>query len=106
MDIILQKKENIEKEAQLNQVNYMYKIQEILFDAHQNSERMKEALNLVAERLIAKEAFFIVIEKGKTTEIYTSENQNMLSADYEELISYMQTDEEKEKVMCAIISNY
>lgn len=64
-------KENIAKEAQLNQVSYMFEIQKALFDVHRKPEHMEKALEIIGKKLRAEMAFFITTEKEKIGGCYT-----------------------------------
>lgn len=56
------RKEAIEKNAQLTQVNYMFDIQKTLFDVYQNPEHMQLTLEKIKHKLQAENAFFIILE--------------------------------------------
>lgn len=75
-------KKNAEKEAELNQVNYMFEIQKALFDVHRKPEHMKAALAKIAERLQADMAFFIVTEKERIGDFYIWYKQGVKPLDY------------------------
>lgn len=58
-------KKTLEKEMQLEQVNYMFDVQKILFDVHQNNEHMQDALQKIGEKLQAEMAFVIFLDQGE-----------------------------------------
>ena len=55
-------KESRENEVQLSRTLYMYKVQEILFDAYKHPERISDALKKVAQTLEANYAFLFSME--------------------------------------------
>ena len=68
--IIYLRKSYREKKQQLRQIQYMYTIEQLLFDSHQNIACMGEALGEVAAILDSKGAFLLVIKNDKVSEVY------------------------------------
>lgn len=59
------RKDAIEKEKRLGQVQYMFEVEKLLFDAHRFPDKMEEALGRIGYAAAADMAFFIVLEDDK-----------------------------------------
>lgn len=64
------KKETSQKEQQLAQTLYMFDVQQTLFDAHKNLERIITALHKAAQMLTAEGAFLIPLNGSFVEEFY------------------------------------
>lgn len=72
LDLLWRKKrEDAEKEKEMHQMSYMFKIQEILLDVHRNPEHMQTALEMVGDKLQAEAVVFIAIQKKKMEDFYS-----------------------------------
>lgn len=68
---IYNNKKAVEKEEQLHQINYMFEIQQSLFDAHQNVIHMQDALKTIANELQAETVFFVTIKDRQLKHAYS-----------------------------------
>lgn len=64
------RRESKEKEKQLGQVQYMFDVEKLLFDAHRFPEKMTEALGRIGNELEARETFFAVIENRSIVKLH------------------------------------
>ena len=60
-----------EREKELGRVQYILKIEEILFNAARSTERIGEALSIIAKKHSAQYAFFIIYNENGTEKMYT-----------------------------------
>lgn len=68
-----------EKEKELDRIQYILKIEETLFNAARNPERIEEALQEIAKKLSAEYAFFIIYDRNGTEKMYVRrENKRKL----------------------------
>lgn len=59
-----------EREKELDRVQYILKIEELLFNAAGNSGQIKEALEVIAGKLSAEYAFFIIYDANGSEKMY------------------------------------
>lgn len=57
-------------EEQLGQVRYMLEVEKKLFDAYREPELFMEALKLVAEAMVAEQAYFMVLKDSAIVRLY------------------------------------
>lgn len=60
-----------EREKELGRVQYILKIEEMLFNAARSTEHIEEALKVIAKKHSAQYAFFIIYNKNGTEKMYT-----------------------------------
>ncbi|MDY2628056.1 MAG: sensor domain-containing diguanylate cyclase [Lachnospiraceae bacterium] len=65
-----------QKERQLAQSQYMYDVQKILFDAHQDLSLINSALQKVSQMLTAEAAFLMTMKGSETEEMFLSSSLN------------------------------
>lgn len=59
-----------EKQKRLDEVNYIYNVEKVLFSAHQDIEQISEALKVVAKATSAKIAFFVMFNETENDNIF------------------------------------
>lgn len=66
----------LQKQFQIRQTTFMFQVQQILFDAHQNPDLMIEALKKVAEEVEAEGAFLLVLHGSQVHRISMWRREN------------------------------
>lgn len=58
------------RKDEAERLRYMFKIEETLFDAHNHTENVKNALGIAAKKMKAEMAFFIKVDNDKVSNVY------------------------------------
>lgn len=65
------RKDMAEKEKQLGQVQYMYDVEKLLFDAHRSHNKITQALERISQAVEADTTFFIVLKEKTVVRNYS-----------------------------------
>lgn len=65
------RKESQKREQHLKQIEFMFEIQKILFEAHSQEKKLELALEKIASTHTAEKAFLIIIDQDRIQHIYT-----------------------------------
>lgn len=88
------RRETGEKQRQLDALNYIYKVEKLLFNAHEHSENVPRALEIIAKMLPAKRVAFTMLNNMEPVASYIwgdaaeSESGSALLTNTEQLARY------------------